>query len=155
MLRCLHIIKQFADGKFGPEDGPTWKNIWESLELKPWIERAQESLISLKVKANRVELPKYQKMQIDFIAFIYRMVNTGAIDPDYLCNTFFDDKPEYISVYMNNQALMYEMVNKTGVENNCIVSRMQLTGQVWSQPSVTDSIAVVNKQILLFMYENK
>jgi hypothetical protein len=80
------------------------------------------------------------KMQIDFQAFAFRLINLGVMEPYHLCHSPYPDKPEYLSYLMNDRAFLYEWVSQTGVESECVTSRMHLTGQEWQKPVPFDSI---------------
>ncbi len=124
----LHIIKQFTEDKFGPEDKAGWEEKWTSLELEPWFSRAQESLVRLADNASKTDLGKYLKMQADFQAFSYRMISLGILDINFLCKARYPEKQEYMGLTLNQYAFLYEMANERGIQADCITGRKSLTG---------------------------
>jgi hypothetical protein len=125
----LHIIKQFTDNKFGPEEKNTWGEKWSSLELETWFSRAQESLVQLADNATKPDLNKYLKMQADFQAFSYRLINLGILNINFLCKERYPDKPEYMGLTLNQYAFLYEMANERAITSDCVSDRKTLTGR--------------------------
>jgi hypothetical protein len=145
----LHMIKQFAESKLGPEKKETWGEKWTSLELEPLLTRAQESLVRLADNAQKADFNKYLKMQVDFQAFSYRLINLGVMDVNYLCKTVYPDRPEYLNLVLNQNAFMYELANQRGLVSHCVTSRKDLTGieltpMLLSTDSTKEESAVVS-----------
>jgi hypothetical protein len=143
MYLGLHIIKQFNEGKFGPEDQNTWKEKWTSLELEPWIVQGQQSLVTLASAASKIDLAKYLKMQADFQSFAYRMIMLDILDINFLCNMKYPEKNEYMSLLLNQHAFMYEMYNERGLVTDCSGSGMNGFGD---KNLALDSVHHVAKQ---------
>ena len=125
----LHIIKQFNENKFGPEDKNVWQEKWESLELEPWFSRAQESLVRLAEHASKTNLDKYLRMHADFQAFSYRLINLGVMDINFLCKARYPEREPYLSLLLNQYAFLFEMANVHGKFSNCTETRKSLTGK--------------------------
>jgi hypothetical protein len=115
----LHIIKQFNDGKFGPENYGTWNEKWESLELKPWIVEGHQSLTRLAANASKVDLVKYLKMQTDFQSFAFRMISLGVLDIGFLCEMKYPESNEYMGLILNQHAFAFEVFNDRGLMADC------------------------------------
>lgn len=123
MYLGLHIVKQFNENKFGPEDKEVWQQKWVTLKLEPWLSKAQEGLVRLVDKGTKLEISKYLKMQADLQAFSYRMINLNILDVNYLCRTSYPDKPEYGALTLNQFAFLYEMSNQRGVHSDCLTNK--------------------------------
>ena len=134
----LHIIKQFTDGKFGPEKKDTWGERWSSLELERWFSRAQDAMSGLAETGSKADQTKFLKLQIDFQTFSYRMINLGVLDVNYLCHVHYPEKPEYQNINLNQNAFMYEMGNEKGITSRCMHNRMELTGIDLTKIDVTN-----------------
>jgi hypothetical protein len=115
----LHIIKQFNEGKFGPEDKTVWGEKWTSLELEPWILEGQQSLVRLMQESSKTDFAKYMKMQADFQSFAYRMITLGILDINFICSMKYPEKNEYMNLLLNHHAFMYEMFSTRGLVSDC------------------------------------
>jgi hypothetical protein len=115
----LHIIKQFNDGKFGPEDKTTWGEKWTSLELEPWVLQGQKSLVQLAAESSKTDLVKYLKMQADFQSFAFRLITLGILDINFICLLDYPEKNEYMNLLLNKHAFLYEMYQERGLVADC------------------------------------
>lgn len=115
----LHIIKQFNEGKFGPEDKITWAEKWASLELEPWVLQGQQSLVQLAADASKTDLVKYLKMQADFQSFAFRIITLGILDINFICSMKYPEKNEYMNLLLNQHAFMYEMYQERSLVADC------------------------------------
>jgi outer membrane protein OmpA-like peptidoglycan-associated protein len=115
----LHIIKQFNEGKFGPEDQTVWGDRWAHLELEPWILEGQQSLVRLMQESSKADFAKYLKMQADFQSFAYRMISLGILDINFICSMKYPETNEYMNLLLNHHAFMYEMYSTRGLVSDC------------------------------------
>ena len=115
----LHIIKQFNEGKFGPEDKMGWKQKWVGLELEPWIVEAQHSLVRVTASVSKANQVKYLKMQADFQSLAFKLISLDMLDVSFLCLLNYPEKNEYMSLLLNKHAFMFELFNERGLVADC------------------------------------
>lgn len=111
MYLGMHIIKQFSQDRFGPENQFVWKVKWDSLNLEPWFFKGQESLLRLAAQAHKTTLSRYLKMLVDYQAFTYRLISLRILDANILCKIPYPEKPEYMELILNHYAFLYEVSN--------------------------------------------
>lgn len=126
VLIGYHFLKQFETFELHKQSA-LWPSFWEKLHVKQWIEKAEQSAITLADgAADRGARLKYVSMCVDFQAYAYRFIEKGLIDGSALCEVPYTASPIFTGLRFNQLAFLYELSKQVAVRCFPVSKRMAM-----------------------------
>jgi hypothetical protein len=119
MLAGYYVLKQI-DPLFSNHE--KLLNYWNSFKVQEWLNAARESLIML-FDLDKTQRAKYMRMLVDFQSYNYQLVEAGVLDSNSLCEIAYPERPEFMSLILNQYAYLYVASAEGGNSTDCIPSQ--------------------------------
>ena len=93
-----------------------WRAFWEKFKVKSWLDRAQQSAITLADQAtDGVVRLKYVRMCVDFQAYSYRFAQMDLMAWNELCEVPYTINPIFTGLRLNQYGFLYEMSQRRAI----------------------------------------